>query len=675
MRIKFRSTFLGILLTFIAASVGLVAIVSYFNARFTADDLSRQLLEQTSARVDGQVQRLVAQAVDQGTLTRRLLAAGRLRPTDFPGLIAFWLEELRINPGLTSLFIGIEATGESTGVSRLQGKLSIWQSARDPRTGLYQQRDFWPEDYPTKPYAYDPDKPTPDTRSRPWYRAARETRRPVWTETYPFLGVAGATPTQGVTYATQIYEGDTLLGVLIADFDLKSITAFLRTLRLGNSGYAFVVERRKDGTDRIIAHPTSEGSDARAVALMSAHGDTFEVEGKRWIGAFRPLSGDHPPPWSIGMIIPEEDVLGRVDRSNHMSLLITIASFALAMFLGARVARQVARPLESLSKEMGAISELRLEPRPIAHSFVLEVDRVAVASEEMKTGLRSFQKYVPQDLVRLLMASHREAALGGERRRVTTFFSDIVGFTGISERMAPEAVVEHLREYLGALNGAILAGKGTVDKFIGDSIMAFWGAPAVNPRHALEACRAALTCQRELVRLNANWASAGKPEMHTRMGVNTGEVVVGNVGSDTRMNYTVIGDAVNLASRLEALNKYYGTKILLGEETRAEAAEALVLRPIDWVSVKGRAQPVAIYELLGLSGEVDPAVLELSARHGDALTRYRAQRWDEAIAGFDAVLRLQPADVPARLMRQRCEEYRAHPPGDGWDGVQHMATK
>jgi adenylate cyclase len=694
-KFTFRATFLGILLMFIAVTVALVGISSYYNARFTADDLSTQLMQQTSARVEEQVQKLLTAAVDESATSRRLLDAGRLHTDDVTDLVRYWLEAVAVHRELSAMFVGMESAGQSSGVSRLQKRLSIWQSSVNASTGRLEEREFWPEGYPSTPYAYDPAKRTVDIRTRPWYVAAKAAHHSIWSETYAFLGVGSTGEVQGVTYAEPVYAKDgALRGVLAADFDLKGLCAFLQTLHVGERGFAFVIERRADGSERLIAHPdahlltaansgaTGAIADSRVRALRAAGGAPagfqtihFSDGGERYFGVYHPLAGADAPPWRIGIVLPEADVLARVNRSNAITLAIALGAFGLAIVFGVWVARQVARPLEALSGEMARIADLELATRPIAHSIVLEVDRVAMATEEMKAGLRSFQKYVPSDLVRSILSSGREASLGGERRRVTIYFSDIVDFTTISERLSPEALVEHLRAYLGAMNGSILERGGTVDKFIGDAVMAFWGAPSDNPRHALDACRAALANQRALVALNARWEAEGKPALHTRIGLNSGEVVVGNVGSETRLNYTVIGDAVNLASRLEGLNKYYGTRIMLGEETRADAGDAIVTRPLDWVSVKGRAQAVQVFELLGLAGEVDAATVELAACHGEALAAYRARRWDEAIRGFQAVLASRPGDGPAALMIRRATAFRAEPPPDDWDGVYRLDSK
>jgi adenylate cyclase len=241
--------------------------------------------------------------------------------------------------------------------------------------------------------------------------------------------------------------------------------------------------------------------------------------------------------------------------------------------------------------------------------------------------------------------------------------------------MEAEQLVEHLGEYLQVLSDHIQTAGGTVDKYIGDAIMALWGAPRPLPEHALAACTAALRSQKTLRDLRPRWTSEGKPSFEARIGINTGEAVVGNIGSANRMNYTVIGDQVNLASRLEGLNKYYGTQILISDATYAAAQAGIVARPLDRVSVKGKRTAVLVYELLGLKGETAPAQEELAAQFAAALQAYHRQEWLAALRGFEALLERWPEDAPAQEMKRRCTLYRAQPPGADWDGIHHMEGK
>ena len=205
--------------------------------------------------------------------------------------------------------------------------------------------------------------------------------------------------------------------------------------------------------------------------------------------------------------------------------------------------------------------------------------------------------------------------------------------------------------------------------------MAFWGAPAPNPDHAIAACTAALRNQATLARLRPRWVAEGMPELHARIGIHTGEVVVGNIGCMTRLNYTVVGDPVNVASRLEGLGKHYGTSILIGEPTYLEARSAVVARPVDWVSVKGKTHGLKVFELLALKEEATPEHERVAALAEEALEFYRRREWAAAIRLFREIIRIRPGDGPSMMLIARCLAFEVDPPGENWDGVHRMVSK
>lgn len=379
--------------------------------------------------------------------------------------------------------------------------------------------------------------------------------------------------------------------------------------------------------------------------------------------------------WIICIVMPEREIMAHVWRNNLWMLGIGTGTMLAAVLAGLYVARQIARPLEQLVREAHVIGQFDVQARPPVSSRVQEVTDLGVALEEMKTGLRSFQKYVPVDLVRALIQTRQEARLGGQAATLSIFFCDIAGFTTIAEAMKPGDLVEQLSEFLGVMSAEIIATGGTVDKYIGDAIMAFWGAPQPNAHHALAACTAALQCRTVLNAVRRQWQAAGKPLFEMRIGLNTGEVVVGNIGSETRMNFTAVGDAVNLASRLEDLNRHYGTDIIISESTFEAAQGGIVARPLDWVAVKGKTKVVLIYELLGLQGKVDPSDVEAVRISHKALGSYRKRDWDLTIKLCNEVLRLRPGDSPSQRLVELCRTYQASPPGDDWDGVNRLTRK
>jgi adenylate cyclase len=293
----------------------------------------------------------------------------------------------------------------------------------------------------------------------------------------------------------------------------------------------------------------------------------------------------------------------------------------------------------------------------------------------MKTSLRSFSHYVPVDLVQDVIASGREAQLGGATRDLTLLVSDIAGFTAISERLTPDALVAQLGQYLEVVTAAIRAEGGTIDKFIGDGIVTFFNAPSLLPQHPAAACRAALAAQAAAGALNERWTAHGLPAFNTRIGLNRGDVVVGNIGTPERFAYTAIGDAMNLASRLEGLNKAYGTLILASETVWMETASQFEWRTLDRVAVVGRDQSTLVFELLGKLGEMSGTVLEARDRYESALDAYFAQRFSEAAAGFAVAGRLRRDDRAAEAMLQRSIQLASNPPQPDWNGVHASVEK
>lgn len=298
-----------------------------------------------------------------------------------------------------------------------------------------------------------------------------------------------------------------------------------------------------------------------------------------------------------------------------------------------------------------------------------------VTEEREKKKIRgAFQFYLTASVINEMLKDPSKLKLGGDKKRLSVLFSDIRGFTTVSESLTPEELVHLLNEYLTAMTDIVFKYDGLLDKYMGDAIMAVYGAPLDQPDHAERACRTALDMMDKLHELQKKWSGEGKPVLNIGVGVNSGDMVVGNMGSQMRFDYTVMGDSVNLGSRLEGINKEYGTNIVISEFTYEEVKEKLVCRELDSVRVKGKHLPVKIYELLGDKKDApkwEPLIRAFDA----ALTSYKEGRWDEAIAGFRKVQEIRPGDPPAGLYIGRCEALKAHPPEGAWDGVFTMTKK
>jgi adenylate cyclase len=330
--------------------------------------------------------------------------------------------------------------------------------------------------------------------------------------------------------------------------------------------------------------------------------------------------------------------------------------------------RRQAIPINTVAAAMDRVADLDLARVEVKPSSILEIQNMNRAIIGMVSNLRSFLRYMPQDLVRLLNRSGQEAKLGGEARELTIFFSDIAGFTSLAEAMTPQELIQVLGKYLVAMTEVISQYGGTVDKFLGDGILAFWGAPVDDPEHAEHAALAARACQARLDELSAEGAF-GKWELKTRIGIATGTVIVGNFGTPNRMNYTVMGDVANLASRLEGLNKVYATRILISEST-ATRLQTVRARAVDVVAVKGKEQPVKVYELLPPPSREHNSLLgDISNLSDSALKYYLARDFKKAVTLWTDVLALRPGDGAASTMRKRAEGFLQAPPPPEWKGV------
>jgi adenylate cyclase len=421
-----------------------------------------------------------------------------------------------------------------------------------------------------------------------------------------------------------------------------------------------------------------ELDDPRATALFQeyrhAHGAVdghkVAVDDRQFLAWSTPLHQEHWSDTHLGILAPEDLFVGPHRAIGRRSLLISLALLALALPIGVLAARAIGRPLRALSAEAEQIRQFRLDQPVAVSSHITEVETLARSMDAMKGGLRTFGLYVPTGLVRQIIEAGGQSRLGGQRRDLTLLFTDIESFTAFAEHEPPEVVMGRLSQYLEALTTALLMHHGTIDKFIGDSIMAFWNAPVLDSDHVVHACAGALAAIAANKDLNRTWAASDRPPFRTRVGLHVGEAIVGNVGSADRMNYTAIGSAVNLASRLEGLNNAYGTSILASAAVVERAGHRFAFRAAGLVRPKNILEPLAVYELVGERDAVDPAGL---AAWDAARRAFLAGRFDEAAERFAALALACPEDGLAKTYRARAMAFHARPPAQGWDGVEGPA--
>ncbi len=406
----------------------------------------------------------------------------------------------------------------------------------------------------------------------------------------------------------------------------------------------------------------------------------FKSEGREYLASFKNFPESYGKPWMIGVLIPINDFIGALNNTIIKVTIISIIILIVSLIIIVIFSHRILRPLKAIAEDMNRIKNLDIDESLTHDSFFYEISLISNALASMKHGLKSFSKFVPYTLVKELIVSGKGAELGGEKRPLTMMFSDIAGFTTISESMTTENLLLHISEYLDSLTRIILSQQGTVDKYIGDCIMCFWGAPNEVKEQEYQSCKTALLCLLKLKEMNAKWEAEGKPALNTRFGISSGEVSVGNMGSSDRMNYTVLGDSVNLASRLEGINKYYGTVIIVGESTYGTVKDKFCFRPIDVVAVKGKNRGVKIYQLLAASDaepEIAPVADDLKSADltGKAFDSYINRNFKLALELYSELAKAFPEDPIGEMYVERCKEYLKNPPPAEWDGVTHMESK
>ncbi|MCX7337893.1 MAG: cache domain-containing protein [Alphaproteobacteria bacterium] len=542
-----------------------------------------------------------------------------------------------------------------------------------------------------------------DHRSRDWYSKALKTPDLFWTDVYVF---ASAPKEVGLSVVKIVSDSTkNTKGVFGIDVTLSSLSSLLSTAKMSPGAKTYII----DSQDRIIASSCDVSNIApsdghyqlpninnsqeyplkEAYLLYKAKETKEEVvffshQNISYISVFDdvPKNLGNGNKWQIVSIVPLDDFTAEItNRHYHMCCLLFFIILVRLVF-SYRLARRISGPIMQLSDEANKIKDLKFDVKNPVESKIIEIQALSDAIGAMRTSIQAFSYYVPRTLVKKLLNQKHAIHVGGKEKEVTLFFSDIVGFTTVSENVPAEKLVLQLSAYFEELEKIITKNDGTIDKYIGDSIMAFWGAPIPDRNHDFNACQSAVLCCGRLEALNKAWEAEGKPVFKTRIGIHTGEVIIGNIGSSERMNYTAIGDSVNLCSRLEGLNKLYGTNIIISGSVFDKVGDQFFTRILDKVAVKGKSKSIKIYELLGQKND-DPAAIipteqtqEFVRLFEKAYTLYVTRQWREALNEFmDIDKNIRPGDLSVSLYIGRCIECIQDPPPPDWDGSNHIIEK
>lgn len=455
-----------------------------------------------------------------------------------------------------------------------------------------------------------------DPRVRPWYVKIKSLKQPAWSSVFHFpdeenkLGIVNAAP---------VIINNAFQGGFGIDFTLNYLSDFLNTQQVSKNGFAFILTDKEE----LLAYPHKSIFnqpyikpntlinvhqfhlpiiDQSIDLYKKTHKKKLEIKynGQTYLIYYRPVEDLKQFGWLIGVVIPENDLVGPLKRANLITLIASLLFLIIGIYFVSKIISKLVKPIENLATEADKIKNFELGDVMQTSSRIKEVILLTNSMNNIKVGLNYFQKYVPKTLVRQLIQSGQEMRPGGEKKQLVIMFSDIENFTTISEAMDPDQLMLQLCEYFEALSTIIMEHQGTIDKYIGDSIMVLWGAPLnMDVKEAsYKAASAALKCQEKIAELNQKWANNGKPIFNTRIGIHAGVAIVGNVGSNERLNYTAVGDAINVASRLEQINKSYHTHIIVSESIYTYIKESFNVNFIGSIEVKGRAQSINIYELI-----------------------------------------------------------------------------
>ncbi len=726
--IPFRISVLLLMLVMLAGYGVVTTIVNYSGTRVSMQGVTNVIMDENLRHIERRIEDYFSQAKSSITTIELLFDSEYVDIDSFDELESIFSDTIiEKNDTIASVFLGLQ-NGEFLLVGReIQGeglrRRRFTLEGNDVREVYIFDSDplLTVDRIVADPY---------DPRLRPWYIRAAEKQGPAWTNVYVFA----SSDVIGATYAHPFYDDDgNLIGVIGIDVDLGDFSVFLSELSVATQAQAliYIFERESNELIAISSDSTEAGarlyyqneesetfdpiryrtvdspdslvrasfdsfnnldtqrtgqseflsrllsSDilqtlSRQISGVSSNAEPtdlgdfsrFTLQNRYYYGIQVDAQFSESFDWKIGMVIPEGPLLEIATRGVILQFMVTVLIFIIIAVLTSMLVSRLTLPLEFLSDEMRDMSKLKIDHRLGIRSNISEVNNIDKIMGTLKQGLDSFSRYLPTEVVRELLRINKAATIGAEKMNITLFFSDIQNFTQLSEVTKPEILLEQLKEYFNILSTCIMNEQGTIDKYIGDAVMAFWGAPWKIDDHALRACRAAIRCSRGLYDLPPN------DFQKTRIGIHSGVVLVGNVGSDQRLNYTALGDGVNLASRLESLNKFYGTSILISEETMKQLDDSIVYRFVDHVMVKGKSEVTSVYEILKERDDISLWPVskyshDIEKRflfyYQEAVYFFKRKNWGKAVHNFANALKLIPDDLPTRKLYEK--SYRLYRDG------------
>jgi adenylate cyclase len=648
------------------------------------------------ANADALIERYRTDAVDSienmfnpiKSLVRSAAMAGSQQPDFYSDnrSLKYLLSILLHSDKLVSIYVGM-ADGSFRQARRINPAVEI-QDKLPPAVTKFAYRWIEPPrgSTPVDHYIFLDEEHTPlgtsehtttyDPRPRLWYRQTVQDGKLIITDPDVFaaLGLIG------FTIAAPIYFDGNITGVAAADITLDGLSQYLSERKISPGSLSYILDTQggvlansqlaKTYTGEAgrveLQHITSLADMLPAIAFSARPRDSsksysFSYGGKEYVASCSMMPLRFGKGWQLFTVTPLDDFTSQFKRNDRRLLVGGLAAIAAQILIIYFLSAVVSSPLERLALKVGKIQDLGGHDLPPPQSPIAEISVLSKAIDTLDATIRSFAAFVPVGLVKQLMASDQKLELGGHSRFLTIFFSDLEAFSTLSEDVPTQELMVRVSAYLEIVTRAVNDEAGTIDKFIGDGVMAFWGAPALLEDHAWRACVAALRIGQGMDVLNERWQREELKPLNVRVGIHSDAVLVGNIGSLERMGYTIIGDGVNIAARLENVNKEYGTRICISHNVFKEAGERLCVRPINDVTVRGRRAKIPVYELMGAFGtdpalEPDPATVRLCRLTRLAHEALIQEDFALALSRYHEVLAEFPDDTVSRELVRRLSD-------------------
>jgi adenylate cyclase len=599
--LPFRVAIVIVVVGLLVVTCGALITYVLYRGEYSVALLKRAYLEQVADTTVREVLRLPTTAVQVLRVQRYRLETGYYSTTDEVALARALAGALQADPDISWVSYSEEATGRFMGAHRMQGDEVILNLSDPSQNGgvPHELRADTLTPYVRTPPLTEPYEP----RTRAWYQRT-EAAPPytiVWMPPYTFAeGVQGITAAVAARDASQ-----QVLGVFTVDFALTGVANFLQTIDIGRRSAVVLFDHRgaplagapspgRDAATRAVEPWTHTGAVANAGVRRAA----VTVQGEAWDVVARPITHETGFAWTVAVAVPDEAFMGPVYANRRAAIAIALAGLGLAVVAGVLVSTSLARSLGGATQTLDRIARFELESPARPRSVLREVTQLEDAVGRVTASLRSFSRYAPEEIVREVVASGREAMLSGTRREVSVLFSDLRGFTGFAEHLRPEEVVAILNDHFGLLVGLIARHGGFVVDFLGDAVFTVFGAPRPDADHVHHAVRCALEMQRARVAQNEQHRARGWPPMEMGVGIDTGAAVVGNMGSPRRIKYGVVGNIVNVAARIETFT--VGGQVLVSDAIRQALGDQLVVDGPFEAEGKGVGAVIRLWEVLAL---------------------------------------------------------------------------